>query len=240
MSRLMRSLALLAAAATLVSAQTSSECDPTKKTCPQDPALGTTFSTTFNNSMTEFDPNLFNITAGEDLIEFTDEGAQLSISASGESVTVETAFYIFWGSVELLFRAASGQGIISTLVLLSDDLDEIDWEIKGGNTSSVTCNYFGWGNTSQFNSEFIPTVGDGWGSQGAMGDLHNYTVVWNENQLEWLLDGESVRTAPYQKAGLWPQTPSFLKFGIWSAGDTNKQPKGTVKWAGGPTDWSKG
>lgn len=240
MFRLTHAIALLAAGATYVSAQTSTECNPLNKTCPQDPALGTTFSTTFNESMSEFDPNLFNITAGQDLIEFNEEGAQLTISASGESVTVETAFYIFWGSVELLFKAAKGQGIISTLVLLSDDLDEIDWEIKGGNTSSVTCNYFGWGNTSQYNSEFIPTMGANWGDQGAMGDVHNYTVVWNQDQLEWILDGESVRTAPYQEAGLWPQTPSYLKFGIWAAGDKETQPKGTVKWAGGETDWDQG
>lgn len=238
MFRLATSIALLAATTTFVSAQTTTECDPTKKTCPQDPALGTTFSTQFNDSMAEFDPNLFNVTAGADLIDFSDEGAQLTISSEGESITVETAFYIFWGSVELIFKAASGQGIISTLVLMSDDLDEIDWEIKGGNTSSVTCNYFGWGNTSQFNSEFIPTMGAGWGSEGAMGDFHNYTVVWNQDQLEWILDGQSVRTAPYQDAGLWPQTPSYLKFGVWSAGDSSE--KGTVEWAGGKTNWDDG
>ena len=34
----------------------------------------------------------------------------------------------------------------------------------------------------------------------------------------------------------YPQTPSFLKIGIWSAGDS-PQP-GVVTWSGGATDWS--
>lgn len=157
--------------------QTKTPCDPTKETCPQDPALGTTFETTFNSSMSEFDPRFFNVSSYmTDLISFSDEGASLTIAKQGDSVTVATSFYIMFGKVEMIFKAAAGVGIISTYNLLSDDLDEIDLEIMGGNYSYVSNNFFGWGNTSQFNSEYENV--ESWGSKGAMGGYHNYTVDW--------------------------------------------------------------
>ena len=225
-------VALLAAYAT---AQTSTVCDPTKKTCPNDPALGTTFETTFNSSMTEFDPNFFNLTAGTDLISFSDSGAEMRIEKSGDSVTIETAFYIMFGTVEIIFQAAKGQGIISTVVFLSDDLDEIDIEIMGGNTTHVSNNYYGQGNTDQFNSEYPVVDWDG----GAMGGMHNYTVNWSQDQIEWIMDGASVRTQPYKAPGQYPQTPCYIKFGLWAGGDPS-EPKGTIQWAGGPTNYDDG
>lgn len=238
MSRYALPLALLAIA-TNVAAQTSTQCNPLSKTCPKDPALGTTFYTIFNSSMSEFDPDLFNVAAGADLVQFTDEGAELSIINQGDSVTVQTAFYVFFGQIEVMLKAASGQGIISTFNMLSDDLDEIDVEIMGGNTSFTSTNYYGWGNTSQFNTLYIPSTGPGWGSEGAMGAVHNYTINWTPDQVEWIFDGNPVRTAGRGAAGQWPQTPSFLKFGIWAGGDPNL-PKGTRVWAGGDTNYSQG
>ena len=188
--------------------------------------------------MTEFDPNLFNVTAGIDLISFGDNGAELTISEQGQSVTIETAFYIFFGQIEVLFQAASGQGIISTFNMLSDDLDEIDWEIMGGNTSFVENNFYGWGNQSQYNAKYFPTAGANW-QGGAEGGVHNFTVDWSQEQVQWIMDGDVVRTQSYLPAGQYPQTPCYLKFGIWAGGDPT-EPKGTIEWAGGPTDYSKG
>lgn len=230
MPRLSAVFALLATAAQVL-AQTTTSCNPLNSTCPADPALGTTFEQTFNSTMTEFDSNFFNITAGTDLITFTDEGAQLAISEQGQSVTVQTKFYIFFGRVEMLFQSAAGQGIVSTVNLLSDDLDEIDVEILSG--TKVSNNYYGWGNNSEFNSQY-PNVT--WTADSGM---HNYTVNWSAEELQWIFDDVVVRTVPYEAPGLWPQTPCFVKFGIWAGGDPT-EPKGTIQWAGGPTDYSKG
>jgi len=230
MSRLTLILAFFAAT---IAAQTYSKCNPLNTTtCPADAALGTTFSTTFNASQTQLDSRYFNISAGENLITFGDNGAELSISESGQSVTAQTSFYIFWGTVEVIMQAAAGTGIISTFNMLSDDLDEIDLEIMGGNTSYVSSNWYGWGNTSQYNGAYHKC-------DGPQLSMHNYTLAWSQGQLVWFIDGTAVRMVPYDVAGKYPQTPSFLKFGIWAGGDSTEA-EGTITWAGGKTDWSKG
>jgi len=218
---------------TSVAAQTSTSCNPLNSTCPSDAALGTMYNTTFSASMTELSPSLWNVTAGEESIQFTENGAELTISESGDSVTAESTFYIFWGQVEIIMQAAAGTGIISTFNLLSDDLDEVDLEIMGGNTSYVESNWYGWGNSSQHNALYHPC-------NGPAQSMHNYTINWNKEQLQWIIDGTVARTVPYAIAGQFPQTPSKLKFGIWAGGDAKKEPEGTVVWAGGPVDWSQG
>lgn len=219
--------------AALVKAQTSTECNPLNATtCPSDAALGTTYNTTFTASTTELNPNLWNVTAGEESIQFTDNGAELVISESGDSVTAQSTFYMNFGTVEIIMQAAAGTGIISTFNLLSDDLDEIDLEIMGGNESYVESNWYGHGNTSQFNALYHPC-------DGPQQKMHNYTINWTKEQLEWIIDGTVARTVPYAASGQYPQTPSILKFGIWAGGDSS-EPNGTIEWAGGLTDWSKG
>ncbi|KAK5133041.1 hypothetical protein LTR08_008246 [Meristemomyces frigidus] len=222
-------IALLAAR---VATQTSSSCNPLNSTCPEDPALGFSYNTTYTASTTELNPTLWNVTAGAETILFTETGAEFVISASGESVTAQSTFYIFWGTVEIIMQAAAGQGIISTFNLLSDDLDEIDLEIMGGNDSFVESNWYGWGNTSQYNALYHPT-------DGPAERLHNYTINWTQKELQWIIDDSVARTVPYAPSGQYPQTPSILKLGIWAGGDST-EPNGTIEWAGGLTDWSKG
>lgn len=84
-------LAVAILAATHVSAQTYTQCNPLNTTCPADPALGTTYNTTFNAQQTAFNTDYFNVTAGLDLIDMTASGAELSIKAQGDSVTVQTS-----------------------------------------------------------------------------------------------------------------------------------------------------
>lgn len=44
---------------------------------------------------------------------------------------MESAWTIFYGKVEVVMKAATGQGIVSSIVLESGVLDEIDWEFLG-------------------------------------------------------------------------------------------------------------
>ncbi|KAI1824980.1 concanavalin A-like lectin/glucanase domain-containing protein [Xylaria intraflava] len=221
--------ALLAPAA----AQLSTKCNPMQKTCPPDPALGTAHTFYFNSTPAD---GLF--TSEANPISFdSNNGATFVISKKGDAPTLAADFYFFFGRTEVLMKAASGQGIISSIVWGSDTLDEVDWEFKGGNDSFVFSNYFGKGDSNDTN-----TGGDHQVS-GSIYDLHNYTSVWTQEKLEWHLDGNLVRTllpADAHNGTHYPQTPMTLRLGSWVGGDTEAQAPGTVEWAGGPTDYTKG
>ena len=66
-----------------------------------------------------------NTTAGT--VNSTSQGAAFIINEEGDSPTIQTAFYFFFGHVDVKMKIASGTGIISSIVFLSDVLDEIDW-----------------------------------------------------------------------------------------------------------------
>jgi beta-glucanase (GH16 family) len=224
------SAALLAAAA--VNAQTFTSCNPMNRTdCPLDTALGVAnYSINFVNSvMTD---RVWNTTAGT--INYGNEGAEFTINQRGDSPTVQTNFYIFGGQVEVIMKAATGQGIISSIVLESDDLDEVDWEFMGGNNSYVETNYFGKGNTTLFNRAIYYPVST------PEDTFHNYTTDWSEDKIDWYIDGQIVRTLEAVDAygGYnFPQTPMNIRIGIWAGGDSS-EPKGTIEWAGGLTNYN--
>lgn len=52
-----------------------------------------------------------------------------------------------FGKVEVVLKAAPGAGIVSSFVMQSDDLDEIDWEWLGSDPDEVQSNFFGKGMT---------------------------------------------------------------------------------------------
>jgi len=121
-------------------------------------------------------------------------------------------------------------------VLESDDLDEVDWELIGGNNTHVQTNYFGKGNTTSFDRAIWYPVNN------PQGNFVNYTTHWTQDKLEWYVDGQIIRTLNYSDAlgGYnFPQTPMNIRLGVWAGGDTEKNPNGTVQWAGGETDFHK-
>jgi hypothetical protein len=79
----------------------------------------------FNTDFTSGSLDHWNTTAGK--VSSDDLGAKFTVSKQGDAPTLESEFYIFFGHVDVKMRAASGTGIISTWILESDDLDEIDW-----------------------------------------------------------------------------------------------------------------
>jgi hypothetical protein len=75
-------------------------------------------------------------------------------------------------------------------------------------------------------------------------DYHTYSVNWTSAAITWSVDGAPVRTLKYSdaKGGTrFPQTPMRLRLGIWAGGDAAAgNLPGTVTWAGGAPDYSKG
>lgn len=219
--------------ATQVAAQTHSDCNPTEgDTCPDNPALGTTFDWTFNDTQAEMDKRYFNVTAGPKLISFDKEGVAFSMRKHGDSVLAKTGFYIFYGRVEAIIQAAPGQGVVSSINLLSDDLDEIDWELMGGMPDEAHNNYYGKGDRNQSHGE-SPAL------TNVIGEYHNYTIDWSEEELQFWLDDEKVRTVKAGEPGLYPQTPAVINLSLWAGGDPDNA-EGVIEWAGGETDYDAG
>jgi hypothetical protein len=134
----LRAVAALASAALLATsnAQTYTNCNPTLRSdCPPDTALGKTVNIDFSSESDSFTPQ-GNPTYGSDGVSFT-------IRQSGDSPQLTSKWYIMFGKVEISCQAAPGAGIVSSFVLQSDDLDEIDWEWLGADPDEVQSNYFG-------------------------------------------------------------------------------------------------
>lgn len=226
---------LLAVLAVLPSAfaQTFTSCNPLNKTdCPNDQALGVKNYTIDFTQNTPSD-KVWNTTAGT--VDYGDDGAEFTINQKGDSPTIQSNFYIFFGVVEVIIKAATGQGVVSSIVLESNDLDEVDWEWLGGNTTSVETNYFGKGDTSTFDRAIYYDV------ENPMSDFQNYTVDWNQDRIHWIINGDVVRTLNYsaaQNGSRFPQTPMNVRLGIWAGGDPS-EPNGTIEWAGGEINYDK-
>ncbi|QKX62132.1 uncharacterized protein TRUGW13939_09289 [Talaromyces rugulosus] len=228
-STLIKSAAvLLAAAMPMVSAQTSTTCNPLEKTCPEDSGMGATLSSDFTAGASDD----WTVTNGE--ITYNDQGAGFTVAKHGDSPTIQTKDYFFFGTAEVKMQAAPGTGIVSSIVLESDDLDEIDWEALGGQTTTIETNYFGKGNTETYDRATYPNV------DSPQTQTHTYTIDWQKDAITWSVDGSVVRTLTAAAAGdYFPQTPMTLRIGIWAGGDPT-EPEGTIEWAGGVTDFTKG
>lgn len=140
-----------------------------------------------------------------------------------------------FGKVSITMKAAPGAGIVSTLVLQSDDLDEIDMEWLGADGTEVQTNYFGKGDVTTYNrGAFNPAANN-------QDEFITYTVEWTESQITWSVGGTIVRvlTPATADTNQYPQTPMQVKFGAWSGGDPSNAP-GTIAWARGPTVYADG
>ncbi|KAK2592668.1 hypothetical protein QQS21_009635 [Conoideocrella luteorostrata] len=212
-------------------AQVKTDCNPMERDCPADPAFGTDHTFHFNSTPSGA---LWETTAGNVNYD-ANNGASFTILKQGDSPTIRSKFYFFFGRTEIWLKVAPGRGIISSMMLLSDDLDEIDWEFLGSNKSFATTNFFGKGRQDFKNGGSHPM-------SGMQDDYHNYTTVWTKESIQWFIDGNHVRTMNAKDANNtqnYPQTPMRMSVGIWAGGDPSL-PEGTRIWAGGDTDYANG
>ncbi|KAH6962794.1 concanavalin A-like lectin/glucanase domain-containing protein [Fusarium avenaceum] len=211
------------------SAQTYSECNPMKKTC--DPNAGLAASSyTIDFTKGADDDNWKNVGHGD--VTYTSEGAEFSVSKKNTSPTLQSNWYMFFGRLEVHMKAAPGQGIVSSIVFLSDVLDEVDWEFLGGRDAEVQTNYYGKASTDNTQSMTFAAPNN-------QAEFHNYTVHWTQESIEWYVNDVAVRTLKYSDADggeTFPQTPMRVKLGIWAGGDPDNA-EGTIEWAGGETDY---
>lgn len=128
-----------------------------------------------------------------------------------------------FGRVDLEIKAAPGTGIVSSAVLESDDLDEIDWEWIGSQNDQVQTNYFGKGDTSTHNRGAIIDV------SGTHDGFHTYSIEWTSSEMVWQVNGHTVRavTPESVQQGQYPQSPMNIRVGVWAGGDPSNA-QGTI------------
>lgn len=214
----------------LALAQTSTKCNPMQQTCPADKGLD---QSSYSVDFTKGPNSDFAMTYGD--ANYDGNGLSFTIKQPKQAPTMQSDFYFFFGTISAVAKAAKGTGIVSCVILESDDLDEIDWEWLGGSPNQVQTDYFGKGNTTAYNRGGFANVDD------AQDTWHNYTIEWTSSHTTWYIDGTAVRTLNFADAvggTNYPQTPMRVKLGIWSASDTGAP--GTIAWAGGETNYSDG
>ena len=203
------------------------------------PALGGNH--TFNFNATNYENNWNKPNQGTLNMNDQTLGATFTIERSGDSPQIQSKFYLFFGKMSVIMKAAKGQGIVSTAILQSEDLDEIDWEFLGSKPDLMT-NYYGKGNKTQA----LPSRGNNYNISAPQDDYHNYTIDWTKEYIHWYVDDKMVRELKYADADVgsngtnYPQTPCNIRIGMWAGGDKSKNEDGVVEWAGGATDFSKG
>jgi hypothetical protein len=164
------------AAIHLAAAQTYTTCNPTEKTCPNDTGLN---SASFACDFTQGKSALasWSTAAGTTITYDDTKGAGFTINGKNQAPTISTDFYIFFGKVEVTMQAAPGTGIVSSMVLQSEDLDEIDWEWLGGDTTQAQTNYFGKGNTTSYDRGTYQSV------SSPQTGMHTYAFDWSPSKV---------------------------------------------------------
>lgn len=234
--RTLAALLLVSGVAKNALAQTWSDCNPMKSDdCKNYPALSMEYD--FNwadpTNATTWD------STGGGVVKYEASGGQFTVAKQKDSPTLTSQWFIHFGRVEVLMKSARGQGIVSSIVIQSDTLDEIDWELIGGNETHVQTNYFGKAVTTPYNRALWHPVKE------PMDRFVNYTVDWTKQKIDFYIDDEIVRTLLYdectheEKGNIFPQTPAFVRIGVWSGGDVENNNQYTVEWAGGATDFSQ-
>jgi beta-glucanase (GH16 family) len=208
--------------------------------CPCDPALSGTFTTDFTKGQSSD----WVYEDGTSMTYDTTNGAEFTIAKKTDAPTIKSAKYIFFGKVSVIMKACAGTGTVSSFILESDDLDEIDWEWLGSTDTSVESNFFGKGNTTTYDRAIYHPV------TTPIETYHEYTIDWTSEFVKWYIDGTLVRTLLYSDSSAlggknFPQTPMMVKMGNWigcadAAAAAAAATKGTCEWAGGYIDLTKG
>ncbi|KAL9100782.1 MAG: hypothetical protein Q9163_003878 [Psora crenata] len=212
-------------------AQTYTQCDPlTSGNCPPNTALGKSVNINFASG-----PSDSFTSQGKPTYDSNGASFTINEDSLGAPPQLTSKWYIMFGHVDFVVKAAPGAGIISSCVLQSDTRDEIDWEWRGSDNSQVQTNYFGKGLTTSYNR------GADHPDPGNQDGFKTYSIDWTADQIVWSIDGKNVRALSSSTADQYPypQTPMMIKVGSWCGGCSSNNP-GTIEWAGGAPNFQNG
>lgn len=220
-------LSIIISAAFVATTATANSCNPIKTTCSPVPALASTFADKFKLKSKYFDE------VNSQGLSYSKDGSKFEIAKRYDNPSLKSNFYIMFGKVEVVLKAAKGKGIVSSFYLQSDDLDEIDIELIGGDVNEFQSNWFSKGDTTTYDrGEFHGTA------SSIVDNYHTYTIEYTEDFVSWSLDGNVVRTLKPDNGQGFPSSPMYIMAGVWAGGDPSNE-IGTIEWAGGETDYSQ-
>jgi len=154
--------------------------------------------------------------------------------------TINSTFTLLYGKVTFEVAAPTVAGIITAVILMADQGDEIDVELVGGDPAHWQTNMFA---PSQKDLQplfgVFGSVEDVPSPDPIISVAHKYTIDWNKDRIEWSIDGNTIRTLNKENAinnGLlrYPSHPSRIQLGIWDASSD----VGTSEWGRGPVNWN--
>lgn len=215
--------------ASFLASSASATCNPLHGSCDPNNALGGSLDVDFRNGAA----SQYRAYQAPDKVSYGSKGMDFEISQQGDNPTAQSDFYIMFGHLEVVAQAAPGTGIVSSVVLISDDLDEVDIEWLGGDTTQVQSNYFSKGDTSTYDRGQFHSI------DAPQSNMHTYAIDWTSERIVWYIDGTAVRTLTNPGTGYYPQSPMQVRIGSWAGGDSSNS-EGTIEWAGGATDYSAG
>ncbi|KAG9299586.1 hypothetical protein G9A89_020757 [Geosiphon pyriformis] len=181
---------------------------------------------------------------GETKYDFTTEGQPifsngivlLTMAKNTPGTRLSTTRYTQYGRITARLKTSRTQGIVTAFITMSNIKDEIDWEWVGHKLDQGQSNYFYRGHIDYKNGD-THTLNSG----DTFNTFHDYTIDWQENQIQWFIDGKLVRTLNKkdtfnETSGTYsyPSTPSRVQLSIWNGGEGAA---GTKEWAGGQTNW---
>ncbi|KAI3655714.1 hypothetical protein MP638_001332 [Amoeboaphelidium occidentale] len=151
--------------------------------------------------------------------------------AYGEGSRFSSVFYSQYGEYEAQIKASNGVGMVTSFITMSDDGDEIDFEILGKSILKITTNYFHKG-VLDFTKAEYHDVG-----VNVSAEFHTYGIKWTPDCIEWWFDSRLLRSVYRNSTDKtedekykYPTSPSRIMFGIWDGAETRQ--KGTMKWTG--------
>jgi len=184
-------------------------------------------STNYNGDTSNYD---FVLNSG-DMSSLNDE-LVLYLTESNGGTRLSSTRYLRYGKMTARIKTGRWNGTVTAVITMSDMKDEIDWESPGDSTRSMQSNWF-------YEGE-IPTVTHGDVhkiSSDSYNDFHDYSIEIQEDQIQWSIDGQVVRTVSANSSTRFPGTPGRIEMSIWPAGISTSAP-GTIEWAGGMINWN--
>jgi len=165
----------------------------------------------------------------------------MTLTESNGGTRLSSTRYMHYGTISAMIRTGKWAGVVTAFITMSDAKDEIDWEWPGAQVTEAQTNYF-WLGKANYSATQGTTVN---GLTDTYVNYHNYTIDWQEDELNWLIDDKVVRTLKKSETLSstvpgryeYPTTPARVQLSLWPAG-INTSAQGTIDWAGGLINWN--